>query len=103
MILMTESCIREMSIRNKKFLIWNFMDELCDKYKEAHSKHVPTVFKIQDFKSFNLPIFSQDKSFIFKILNEYEQANGFIKINDNNVALTTKGLLRLMLAQRDWD
>ena len=79
------------------------MDELCDKYKEARSKHVPTVFKIQDFKSFNLPIFSQDKSFIFEILREYEQAKGFIKINDDNVAATTKGLLRLKLAQHDWD
>ena len=79
------------------------MDELCDKYKEVRSKHVPTVFKIQDFKSFNLPIFSQDKSFIFEILKEYERAKGFIKINDGNVAATTKGLLRLKLAQHDWD
>lgn len=94
---MTESYIREMSGRNKKFLIWNFMNELCDKYKEARSKHVPTVFKIQDFKLFNIP------SFIFETLKEYERAKGFIKINDDNVAPTTKGLLRLMLAQHDWD
>lgn len=100
---MTESYIREISIRNKKFLIWNFMDELCDKYKVARSNHVPTVFNIQDFKSFNLPIFSQNKSFIFETLKEYERAKGFIKINDYNVAATTKGLLRLKLAQHDWD
>jgi hypothetical protein len=80
------------------------MDDLCDKYKEASSKHVPTVFNIQDFKSFNLPIFSQDKSVIFfETLKEYERAKGFIKINDYNVAATTKGLLRLKLAQDDWE
>lgn len=100
---MTESYIREMSGRNKKFLIWNFMNELCDKYKEARSKHVPIVFKIQDFKSFNLPIFSQDKSFIIETLKEYEQAKGFIKINGDDVAPTIKGLFRSKLARHDWD
>lgn len=91
------------TVRNKKFLIWNFMEELCDKYEEARSKDLPTVFKLQDFKSINLPIFSQNKNFIFDILKEYERAKGFIKINRDNVVATTKGLVRINLAQHDWD
>lgn len=91
------------TVRNKKFLIWNFMEELCDKYEEARSKDLPTMFKLQDFKSINLPIFLQNKNFIFDILKEYELAKGFIKINHDNVVATTKGLVRINLAQHDWD
>lgn len=79
------------------------MEELCDKYEEARSKDLPTVFKLQDFKSINLPIFLQNKNFIFDILKEYELAKGFIKINHDNVVATTKGLVRINLAQHDWD
>lgn len=57
-------------------------------------------YKVSNHSTF---LFSQDKSFIFETLKEYERAKGFIKINDDNVAPTTKGLLRLMLAQHDWD
>lgn len=79
------------------------MEELCDKYEEARSKDLPTMFKLQDFKSINLPIFLQNKNFIFDILKEYELAKGFIKINHDNVVATTKGLVRINLAQHDWD
>jgi signal-transduction protein with cAMP-binding, CBS, and nucleotidyltransferase domain len=53
-------------VRNKKFFIWNFMEELCDRYEEARSKYLPTVFKIRDFKSTELPIFTQCKPYIFQ-------------------------------------
>ena len=99
---MTESYIGT-SVGNKKFLIWNFMEELCDKYEEARSKELPTVFKLQDFKSINLPFLSHNKSLIFDVLKEYELAKGLIKINHDNVVATTKGLLRINLAQHDWD
>lgn len=79
------------------------MEELSDKYAEARSKDLPTVFKLQDFKSINLPIFSQNKEFIIDILKEYERAKGLIIINHNNVVATTEGLVRINLAQHDWD
>ena len=79
------------------------MEELCDKYAEARSKDLPTVFKLQDFKSINLPIFSQNKEFIIDILKEYERAKGLIIINHNNVVATREGLVRINLAQHDWD
>jgi hypothetical protein len=78
------------------------MEELCDKC-EARCKELPTVFKLQDFKSINLPILSHNSNFIFETLKEYELAKGLIKINHDNVVATTKGLLRINLAQHDWD
>lgn len=71
------------------------MEELCDKYQEALSNDLTTVFKIQDFKSTELPIFIQSKPFIFQTLKEYEQDKGFIRIEDDTVTVTSKGCLKL--------
>jgi hypothetical protein len=89
--------------RNKKFFIWNFMEELCDKYEEARSNDLTTVFKIQDFKSTELPIFTQSKPFIFQTLKEYEQDKGFIRIEDDTVTITSKGLLKAKESRHNWD
>jgi len=95
--------IRGSLVRNKKFFIWNFMEELCDRYKEARSKGLPTVFKIQDFKSTELPIFTQGKPHISQILQEYEQNKRFIRIEDDTVTITSKGLLEAKESRHDWD
>jgi CBS-domain-containing membrane protein len=89
--------------RNKKFFIWNFMEELCNKYEEACSKDIPTVFNIQDFKSTALPIFTQGKPNIFQILREYEQENRLIKIQNDTVTITSRGLLKAKEFRHDWD
>jgi hypothetical protein len=72
-------------------------------YEEAHSNDLPTVFKIKDFKSIELPIFTQSKPFIFQTLKEYEKNNGFIRIEDETVTITSKGLLKAKESRRDWD
>jgi len=89
--------------RNKKFFIWNFMEELCDKYKESRSKNLTTVFKIKDFKSTELPIFTQSKPFIFQTLKEYERDKGFVRIENDTVTITSKGLLKAEESRHDWD
>jgi len=89
--------------RNKKFFIWNFMEELCDRYEEARSKDLTTVFKIRDFESTELPIFTQGKPHIFQTLKEYEQDKGFIRIEDDTVTVTSKGLLKAKESRHDWD
>jgi hypothetical protein len=61
------------------------------------------VFKIQDFKSTGLPIFTQGKPYIFQTLKEYEQEKGFIKIQDDIVTVTSKGLLKAKESRHDWD
>jgi signal-transduction protein with cAMP-binding, CBS, and nucleotidyltransferase domain len=70
--------VRASSVRNKKFLIYNF-------------------------KSTRLPIFTLGEPFIFQTLNEYEQDKGFIRIRGDTVTLTSKGLLKAKEARRDWD
>lgn len=89
--------------RNKKFLVWNFMEELCDKYEEAHSKGLKAVFKIADFKSIKLPIFIQGDSYIFQTLKEYELDKGLIRIEGDTVTVTSKGLLKAKELRHDWD
>jgi signal-transduction protein with cAMP-binding, CBS, and nucleotidyltransferase domain len=94
---------RASSVRNKKFLIWNFMNELFDMYDQARRRGSPTVFKIRDFKSIRLPIFTLGERFIFETLKAYEKAKGFIKIRGDSVTPTSKGLLNARETRKDWD
>ncbi|HEY9491894.1 MAG TPA: hypothetical protein VIP56_07900 [Nitrososphaeraceae archaeon] len=61
------------------------------------------MFKIRDFKSTELPIFTQGKPHIFQTLKEYERDNGFIRIEADTVTLTSKGLLKAKESRHDWD
>jgi hypothetical protein len=90
-------------VRNKKFLIWNFMEELCDMYDKARRRGSPTVFKIRDFKSTRLPIFTLGEPFISQTLKEYEQDKGFIRIQGDTVTVTSKGLIKAKEAPHDWE
>jgi signal-transduction protein with cAMP-binding, CBS, and nucleotidyltransferase domain len=93
--------VRASSVRNKKFLIWNFMNELSDMYDQACRTGSPTVFKIRDFKSTRLPVFTL--GFVFQTLKEYEKAKGFIRIRGDTVTPTSKGLLKARETRKDWD
>ena len=65
---------RDDLVRDKKILIWNFMNELCHIYDQAFKKSSPTVFKIRDLKSTRLPLFMLDERFIFDTLTEYKKS-----------------------------
>lgn len=80
-----------------------FYGGICHKYEEARSNVLATVFKIQDFKLTELPIFIQSKPFIFQTLKEYEQDKGFIRIEDDTVTVTSKGLLKAKESRHNWD
>jgi signal-transduction protein with cAMP-binding, CBS, and nucleotidyltransferase domain len=94
---------RASSVRDKKFLIWNFMKELFDMYDRARRKGYPTAFKIRDFKSTKLPIFLLGERDVFETLTEYEKARGYISIRDDTVTPTSKGLLKARETRKDWD
>ena len=102
-MIMIVASVRDRSVRNKKFLIWNFLEELLKKYDKACRKGGSTVFKIRDFESTKLPIFSMDEPFIFETLKEYERSRGFIRIHDAFVALTSKGVSQAKEGRKDWD
>ena len=97
------SCVRDRSDRDRKFLIWNFMGELLNKYDKACRENSSTLFKIGDFESTRLPIFRMDEPFIFITLKEYAECVGFIRIHDGFVALTSKGISSAKEDQKDWD
>ena len=103
LLMMIESCIRARSVRDKKFLIWNFMEELCSMYDTASKNRSPTVFKIGDFKSTRLPIFTLGEPFIFQTLKEYEQDKGFLRIQGDTVTAKSEALLLAKKASHDWD
>ncbi|MDW0267768.1 MAG: hypothetical protein QN835_10930, partial [Nitrososphaeraceae archaeon] len=94
---------RDSLVRDKKILIWNFMNELCHMYDQAFKKSSPTVFKIRDLKSTRLPLFMLDERFIFDTLTEYEKVRGYIRIRGDTVTLTSKGLFKARQTPVDWD
>jgi hypothetical protein len=79
------------------------MKELFEMYDQARRKGSPTVFKIRDFKSTKLPIFLLAESDVFEMLREYEKARGYIRIRDDTVTPTSKGLLKARETHEDWD
>lgn len=95
--------VRIRPVRNKRILLWNFMEELLKKYDKACRNGGSTVFKIRDFESIRLPIFNMDEPFIFETLMEYERSRGFIRIHDGFVALTSKGVSQAKEGRKDWD
>ena len=100
---MIMSFLRTRSVRDKKLLIWNFMEELLDNYDNACRKGGSTIFKIGDFESTRLPIFNKDEPFIFETLKEYERSSRFIKIHDGFVTLTSKGMSQAKKGLKDWN
>jgi hypothetical protein len=90
--------------RDKKFLIWNFMEELLGKYHEASRKKASMTFELQDFESVKLPIFTLHDRFMLETLREYERKKKFFQIHDDTaVILTNNGLICAQKVPHDWD
>jgi hypothetical protein len=79
------------------------MKELFDKYVQTTRNSSSTIFKISDFKSTKLPIILLGEKNVFDTLREYEKARGYISIQNDTVALTSKGLLKARETRKDWD
>jgi predicted transcriptional regulator len=94
---------RASSDRDKKFLIWNFMRELFDMYDQTCKNGSPPVFKISDFKSTKLPIILLGERNVFDTLKEYEKSRGYIRIRNDTVTPTSKGLFKARETRKDWD
>ena len=99
------------SNRDKKLIIWNFMEELWENYQYAIENKIDTQFKFMDF--YNVGILtrylkqegveiSPDKV-VMDTLKEYSKKTGYIDIKDNTVRLTEKGLDECQKPKHDWD
>ena len=99
------------SNRDKKLIIWNFMEELWENYQNAVENKLDTQFKFLDF--YNIGLLTQylkeegvetspDKV-VVNTLKEYAKKTGYIDIKDNTVKLTKKGLDECQKPKHDWD
>ena len=97
--------------RDKKLIIWNFMEELWENYQVALENKLDTEFKFMDF--YNVGLLSQylketgveglpDK-IVAETLKEYADETGYIKIKGNTVELTKKGLIECEKPKHEWD
>ena len=98
-------------IRDKKMIIWNFMEELLKKHQEATNDGRQPTFHFNEFKNTDmferyLPRLgiqeSKADSIVTDTLLEYEQ-RGYYRIENNLVSLTEKGLSMCNQPVHDWD
>jgi hypothetical protein len=96
--------------RDKKMIIWNFMEELCTKHSEAKNDGRQLTFNLADFEKINLferyvsragVIGSNSDSTILDAILEYEQ-RGFYKIENDIVNLTESGIAECRKPVHDW-
>jgi hypothetical protein len=97
--------------RDKKLIIWNFMEELWENHQNAIENKLDTEFKIMDF--YNVGLLSQylketgvdglpDK-IVADTLKVYENETGNVEIKGNRVKLTKKGLIECQKPKHEWD
>jgi hypothetical protein len=103
------------SNRDKEMIIWNFMEELCDKYLYASENNLPTDFNVKDFRNMN--IFSKylvrrgvsgvngssGDALVLVTLKKYAEIKGLITVEGDIIALTEKGISERHKIHRDWD
>ena len=103
------------SNRDKEMIIWNFMEELCDKYLYASENNLPADFNIKDFRNMN--IFSKyllrrgvsgvngssGDALVLVTLKKYAESKGLITVEGDIIALTEKGMAERHKIHRDWD
>ena len=97
--------------RDKKMIVWNFMEDLCKKYNDAINDGRQPTFHLADFESINLlgkyitrvgNIDSGTDSIILDALWEYE-SRGYYKIENGIVNLTESGIAECRKPVHDWD
>lgn len=99
------------SNRDKKLIIWNFMEELWENYQNAIENKLDTQFKFLDFYNIGLPtqylkeegVETSPDKVVVDTLKEYAKKTGYIYIKDNTVRLTKKGLDECQKPKHDWD
>jgi hypothetical protein len=97
--------------RDKKSIIWNFMEELWENYQNAMENKLDTNSKFMDF--YNVGLLSQYLSksgvgglpgeIVADTLKEYARETGYITITGNLVKFTKKGLTECHNPKHDWD
>jgi hypothetical protein len=103
--------LQTVSNRDKKLIIWNFMEELWENYQNAVENKLDTEFTLMDFYNIGLlSNFLTETGFdgfadriVMDTLKEYANESGNIKIKGNKVKLTKKGLIECQKPEHEWD
>ena len=96
--------------RDKKLIIWNFMEELWENYQNAIENKLETQFKFIDFYNVGLltryleeeGVEASSDKVVVDTLKEYAKKTGYIDIKDNTVRLTKKGLEECHKPKHAW-
>jgi hypothetical protein len=101
----------KVSDRDKKIIIWNFMEELWEHHQKAVKNKLDTQFNFMDF--YNVGLLSQylkktgveglPEKIVADTLIEYGNETGNIEIKDNIVMLTKKALIECQKPKHEWD
>ena len=83
------------SNRDKKLIIWNFMEELWENYQNAIENKLDTEFKFMDFYNVGLltrylkeeGVETSPDKVVVDTLKEYARKTGYIDIEDNTVRI----------------
>jgi hypothetical protein len=98
--------------RDKKMIIWNFMEELWNSYKNAVGNDLPTIFYLKDFNFVStLDKFlcrngvreSLTDTTIWEIIKEYASDTRYFEMSKSSVILTREGVIECQKPLHDWD
>jgi hypothetical protein len=89
--------------RDKKMIIWNFMEELCRKYNEAVNDGRQPTFHLTDCENIKLfeSYISRAGITASNTDLEFEQ-RGYYKIENDIVNLTESGIAECRKSVHDW-
>jgi hypothetical protein len=100
------------SNRDKNMIIWNFMEEFCDKDQNASENNLPRDFKLKDF--YNMDLLSKyllrigvsvDRSASDSLVldtQKYTDTKHLIEIEGDWVSLTKKGVVECQKSSCEW-
>jgi hypothetical protein len=89
--------------KQRKLIIWNFMEELLENYQNATENNLPLIFNIKDFFSFGLLKDGFSEHDKLNVVKTYAKESGFIKFKDNKITLTKKGQSEAKKSRHSWD
>ncbi|HVE37652.1 MAG TPA: hypothetical protein VNA18_05610 [Nitrososphaeraceae archaeon] len=95
--------LARVSEKDRKTIIWNFMEELWENYVNARENSLSTTFNLLVFFNFGIlkdGFTENDKLSVIKV---YAKEKGFIKIVGTEVHITKKGLKEFQKDIHDWD
>ena len=100
----------EVSNRDKKLIIWNFMEEVCEYHQYAVKNNIDKWFKLREFHNVNLLTKFIEKEgtetspvkAVVDTLKEYAKKTDYFEIQDDVVRLTEKGLDECKKPHHDW-